>query len=87
MTEPGVDVFDFYPRSYDLSEYNQLDSFTDDFTQTAVLSCLKSHALYFKRLCKQEMLEIELAEKGGSEEHRRHVKRVFVSKFPPKGTI
>lgn len=58
ITQPGVDIFDFYPRSYDLSEYAQVEAFSEDFTQTAVLSCLKTHAKYFKDMCKKEMLEI-----------------------------
>jgi hypothetical protein len=32
ISQPGTDIYDFYPRSYDLSEYSQVDAFTDDFT-------------------------------------------------------
>ena len=45
---PGVDIYDFYPRCYDLSDAREIDLFQDDFNRTAILSCLKKHAKYFK---------------------------------------
>ena len=59
ITAHGVDIFDFYPRCYDLSDSRQVDLFTDDFNRTAILSCLKKHAQYFKRQCAEQMKEIE----------------------------
>ena len=49
ITLPGVDIYSFYPRCYDLSDKRQFDLFEDDFNRTAILSCLKQHAKYFKR--------------------------------------
>ncbi len=32
ISQPGTDIFDFYPRSYDLSDNSQVDAFAEDFT-------------------------------------------------------
>ena len=58
ITHPGVDIYDFYPRCYDLSDPRQVDLFTDEFNRTAILSCLKKHAQYFKKQCGELMKEI-----------------------------
>ena len=44
ITMPGVDIYNFYPRCFDLSDPRQVDLFTDEFNRTAILSCLKKHA-------------------------------------------
>jgi tubulin monoglycylase TTLL3/8 len=43
ITEPGVDVHSFYPRSYDLSQRKQFEEFLQDFNQTAIFNCIKKH--------------------------------------------
>jgi len=53
------DIFSFMPRSYDLSEYRQVDLFVEDFHRTAVLNCLKKHAKFFKTVCGDIFKEIE----------------------------
>jgi len=56
ITQPGIDIYDFYPRTYDLAEVGGVEAFTADYTQTAVLACLKTHAKYFKKHCLQELI-------------------------------
>ena len=87
ISEPGIDTFDFYPRSYDLSEYQQLEAFCDDFVQTAVFSCLKSHVDYFTAACKSELSEVERADKLHNLDSLKELKRKFVAQYPPKGSL
>jgi hypothetical protein len=49
ITEYGVDIYKFYPRCYDLTDTRQSESFKEDFSRTAILSCLRKHAKYFKK--------------------------------------
>jgi len=41
-------VYEWYPRSYDLSDQRQIEAFIDDFKRTAILGLLKKHARLFK---------------------------------------
>jgi len=49
LTIPGTDVWDFFPRSYDLSDARQLDLFIADFNQTSLLNIIQRHAEYFEQ--------------------------------------
>lgn len=48
ITSHCIDVYQFYPRCYDLSDVRQIDSFIEDFNRTGVLSVIKKHARMFK---------------------------------------
>jgi hypothetical protein len=57
-----------------------------------VLNCLKKHAKYFKHNCREQIEEIEAQDRPGitqsyNDEMKRQLKRVYVSRFPVKGTI
>lgn len=79
ITQPGIDIFKFYPRCYDLSDGKQADSFKEDFTRTAVLSCLKIHAKYFLKQCRSELSSISEAYSDVNQ-----IKKHYDSKFSPK---
>ena len=92
ITLPGVDIYNFYPRCYDLSDQRQIDLFQDDFNRTAILCCIKKHAKYFKKQCGDIMKEIEARDNlilpnSFMDENKRNLKRSFVGKFPPKGSL
>jgi hypothetical protein len=81
------DVYKFYPRGYDLSEYRQVELFLEDFHRTAVLNCLKKHAKYFEKLCGDKLREIEYQDKRilsncFQKERKRNLKRAYVGLFP-----
>jgi hypothetical protein len=60
ITEPGVDVSEFYPRCYDLSDHRQLDLWTRDFDETAIMNSIKKHAVYFQTLLNLQTAETQL---------------------------
>ena len=47
-----MDVAQFYPRCYDLSEPKQLDLFISDFNKTSILNLITKHTDYFEDLMK-----------------------------------
>ena len=56
------------------------------------MSCLKKHAKYFKKECGHLLKEIEKKDKlilpnKFMAENRKQLKRSFIGKFPPKGSI
>lgn len=59
LTEPGVDVAQFYPRCFDLSEPKQLDLFIADFNKTSILNLITKHADYFTELMKVQSKEAQ----------------------------
>ena len=93
----GEDVSSFYPRGYDLSENRQVDMFLEDCNRTAVLNCLKKHAMYFKKMCGPELKEIEDYDlkvdndrgqhNAYNHELKRKLKRKFVGYFPPSEKV
>ena len=92
ITDPGVDIYNFYPRCYDLSDQRQVELFQDDFNRTAILACLKKHAKYFKRHCRDILKEIEakdrlILENRFMSENRRQLKRSYIGKYPPQDSI
>ena len=58
ITLPGHDIFSIYPRCFDLSDQRQADLFKDEFSRTAIFSCLKTHAKYFKKQCAEQLKDI-----------------------------
>lgn len=53
----GVNIEEFFPRTFDVGNELEQQTFQSDFEKTALLNLLKSHIAYFKKWRKPAILE------------------------------
>lgn len=90
ITKPGVDVSQFFPRSYDLSDKREIDLWIADFNQTAILNVLQKHAEIFEQFLAQQSQAVQeefqiLLEKGleldfGPYSYDKHAARMEIKR-------
>ena len=95
MIEHGIDIFDFFPRCFDLGVNRQIEELVEDYERTSLIILIRKHWIYFKnsavdkvnevriRYKTKEKLRLEVQKKGltKKKKNKKNKKPYFYEEF------